>query len=187
MNLPTAAAIIVLAVATTIPLSTGSAQTRESSSRAGVIVASFNKSKHAVKERRGARAEEFKEVKFEPVIPRSPSALSGSYEVPGMGASLRLQIDDAGRVTGAGTEPLGDGGSVMRMFTIRARISTAPLSLERRFTEMVRRPGLRASSSPGRRSIVGRTKELPRSDSAWTAPLEAYGVTVKKLFYQRAR
>jgi hypothetical protein len=186
MKLPKRIAIIGLAVAS-ITASAGGAQTRESSSRTAVIAASFNKSKHAVKERRGVRVEKFKEVKSEPVVPRSPRAFSGLYEVSELGSSLRLQIDDAGRVTGNGTEPLGGETTLLRKFTIRdAHLDGALLTGTKDYGN--------GSSSKLEGVFINRTSFDSPTDKGTTefglgvltSPIRVYGVTVERLFYQRA-
>jgi hypothetical protein len=187
VNGPSQIALIIL-VAATGTSATAFAQTRESSSRAAVIVASFNKSKHAVKERRGVRVEKYKEVKSEPVVPKSPSAFSGLYEVSELGSSLRLEIDDAGRVTGTGTEPLGRETTLLRKFTIRdARLEGALVTGTKVYGD--------GASSKFEGVFMNRTSFDSPTDKGTTAfglgvltsPVQVYGVTVERLFYQRAR
>lgn len=186
MKLPSHVAITILAFASAAP-STGHAQSRASSSRAAAIVASFNKSKHVVKERHGVRVEKFKEVKSVPVVPAQPSAFSGSYGVPDMGASLRIQIDDAGRVTGSGTDPLGDNSSVARRFTIRdARLDGALITGTKVYGD--------GSSSKLEGVFINRTSFDRASDNGTTTfglgvvtALERNGQTFDRLFYQRIR
>jgi hypothetical protein len=179
--------MMIVAAAIIIP-STGSAQTRESRSRTAVIVASFNKSKHSIRERHGVRVEKYKEVRSVPVVPSSPSAFSGAYEVPDFGASLRLQIDNNGGVSGTGTEPLGGGSSVMRQFTIRDAHLDGALVIGRK----VYGDG---SSSRLEGVFINRTSFDSPTDKGTTtfglgvltSPLEIDGLTLEKLFYQRAR
>lgn len=97
--------------------------------RTRAIVASFNKSKHAVKERYGVRVEKYKEVRSEPAIKASVRDYAGSYEVEGLGFSLDLRVDANGDVTGTGSEPVDVDGAVRRRFTLRnARIDGALLT-----------------------------------------------------------
>jgi hypothetical protein len=91
----------------------GSAQTR---TRA--IAASFNKSKHVVKQKRGVRVEKYKEVRSEPVIKTNPQEYSGGYEVPDMGFALEIRVDRNGNVEGSGYEPAGPDLSIRRSFTL---------------------------------------------------------------------
>jgi hypothetical protein len=96
------------------PLPSASAQTRTR-----VITASFNKSKHVVKEKRGVRVEKYKEIRSEPVVRANLQEYSGSYEVEGMGFALELRVDRNGGVEGTGYEPAGPDLSVRRSFTLR--------------------------------------------------------------------
>jgi hypothetical protein len=96
------------------PLPSASAQTR---TRA--ITASFNKSKHVVKEKRGVRLDKYKEVRSEPVVRANPQDYSGSYEVQDMGFAVQLRVDRNGSVEGTGYEPAGPDLSVRRSFTLR--------------------------------------------------------------------
>ncbi len=186
MKLPTHVAIVILAAAVITP-STGGAQTRESSSRAAVIVASFDKSKHAVKERRGVRVEKFKEVRSEPAVPARPSTYSGSYEVQDFGASLRLQIDDKGNVTGTGADPLGDNSAVARRFTIRdAHLDGALVTGRKVYGD--------GSSSRFEGVFINRTSfDSPRDKGTTTfglgvlSSMQVNGLNIERLFYQRAR
>lgn len=103
------------------------AQTTET--RTSAIVASFNKSKHVVKERHGVRLEKYKDVRSEPVIKANPEDYSGTYDVPDMGFGVQLRVDRNGNVQGTGYEPVGDDGSVRRTFTLRnGRIEGALLT-----------------------------------------------------------
>jgi hypothetical protein len=96
------------------PLPSASAQTRTR-----VITASFNKSKHVVKEKRGVRVDKYKEIRSEPVVRANPQDYSGSYEVQGMGFAVQLRVDRNGNVEGTGYEPAGPDLSVRRSFTLR--------------------------------------------------------------------
>src|SRR6266545_5497498 len=85
-------------------------------SRTQAIVASFNKSKHAVKEKYGVRVEKYKEVRSEPVIKRNLSDYSGSYEVAGMGFTLDLRVGANGNVVATGYEHVDTDANVWRGF-----------------------------------------------------------------------
>jgi hypothetical protein len=97
--------------------------------RTRVIVASFNKHKHVVKEKRGVRMEKYKEVRSVPAIKADPRDYSGSYEVEGVGFYLDLRVDADGKVTGGGYDPVDFDAHMKRQFTLRnARIDGALLS-----------------------------------------------------------
>ena len=73
-------------------------------SRTRAIVASFNKSKHVVKEKHGVRKEKYLDVRSAPVVKQNPADYSGEYEDAGLGSSLRLRVDRDGKVEGTGHE-----------------------------------------------------------------------------------
>jgi hypothetical protein len=104
-------------------LSSGSAQ------RTQAIAASFTKSKHVVKEKRGVRMEKYKRVESEPVVKPNPQDYSGTYEVPDMGFAIQLRVARDGSIEGTGYEPVGPDLSVRRSFTLRnGRIDGALLT-----------------------------------------------------------
>jgi len=86
--------------------------------RTQAIVASFNKSKHVIKEKRGVRTEKYLEVRSVPVAKLNPADYSGTYDAS-EGLRLHLQVDGSGRVEGTGSEPLDDGGTVQRTYSLR--------------------------------------------------------------------
>ena len=88
-------------------------------SRTRAIVASFNKSKHVVKEKRGVRKEKYLDVRSVPVVKQNPADYSGEYEEAGLGLSLRLRVDRDGKVEGTGYEPLNGDAGVSRSFRLR--------------------------------------------------------------------
>src|SRR5882672_6906688 len=79
--------------------------------RTRAIVASFNKSKHVVKEKHGVRVEKYKEIRSEPAIKQNVRDYSGAYEDQGLGLSLDLAVDGKGNVTGTGYEPVNADAS----------------------------------------------------------------------------
>src|SRR5438552_18379504 len=82
-------------------INAGIALSQETSAqRARVIVASFNKKKHVVREKKGIRVEKYKEIRSEPVILRDIRDYSGSYEAEDLGLSLDLQVDSNRSITG---------------------------------------------------------------------------------------
>jgi hypothetical protein len=87
--------------------------------RTSAIVASFNKSKHVVKERRGVRREKYNDVRSQPVVKANPQDYSGTYEVPDLGFGVQLRVDRGGNVQGNGYEPVNVDGSVRRRFTLK--------------------------------------------------------------------
>ena len=88
-------------------------------SRTRAIVASFNKSKHVVKEKRGVRKEKYLDVRSVPVVKQNPADYSGEYEEAELGFSLRLRVDRDGKVEGTGYEPLNGDSGVSRSFRLR--------------------------------------------------------------------
>src|ERR1700716_3308771 len=76
--------------------------------RTQTIVASFNKSKHVVKEKRGVRKEKYLDVRSVPVVKPNPADYSGAYETSDLRFSLQLRVDATGKVEGRGYEPLND-------------------------------------------------------------------------------
>src|SRR5690348_2926392 len=97
---------------------------QDSGARARELAAYFDKDKHKVKEKYGARVEVYLEMRGEPAPKRSPADYTGSYESePGYPFALRAGAD--GSVEGEGAEPSPSGE---RRFTLRdARVSGALL------------------------------------------------------------
>jgi hypothetical protein len=113
----------VFLVGALVPLATASAQqslaSASAQTRTRAIAASFSKSKHVVKEKRGVRLEKYKQVRSEPVVKANPQDYSGTYEVPDMAFAIQLRVDRNGNVEGTGYEPAGPDMSVRRSFTLR--------------------------------------------------------------------
>jgi hypothetical protein len=86
--------------------------------RTQVIAASFSKSKHVVKERRGVRVEKYRDIRSTPAVLGNPAEYSGRYEVEDMGFVLDLRVDANGIVTGSGYEPVGGDESVRKTFRL---------------------------------------------------------------------
>jgi len=156
--------------------------------RTQAIVASFDKTKHEVKEKRGVRIEKYKKVRNEAVVKSDPAGYSGTYEVPDMGFSLQLHVDKNGNVEGSGYDPLSVDSRVMRRFTLRnARIDGALLT------------GRKVYAGGGSDALEGvfinRTSfESPTDPGTTTFGLGVAGadvrmseVTVDRLFYQLKR
>jgi hypothetical protein len=120
---------------------TASSQSSGVQARTHVIVASFNKHKHVIKEKRGVRMEKYKDVRSAPAIKANPRDYSGSYEVETVGFHLDLTVDANGNVTGSGYDPLEFDAHVKRMFTLRnARIDGALLSATKVYAGGVTKP-----------------------------------------------
>ena len=155
--------------------------------RTRVIVASFNKFKHEVREKKGIRVEKYKEIRSQPAILKNIRDYSGSYEAPGLGLSLDLHVDGNGNVTGNGYEAVDADQRVFRGFALRnARIDGALLTgtkvYERGGTEpfegvFINKTSFDSPTDKGVRAfglgVVGHTVVLDG------------GVTIDKVFYQR--
>ena len=177
-------------IALLAPLAVGFAQTvpAASADRARVIAASFSKSKHVSKEKRGVRKEKFLEVKSTPAVRDNPAAYTGTYQVEGMAFALDLRVAADGSAEGSGYEPIDSDGNVMRRFTLRgARIQGALLTGTKVYADGTRDQiegvfmDRNTATSPGDRGtsvfglgVMGRA-------------FHVYGVTLDKLFYQRTR
>lgn len=69
-----------------------------SQSTAQQIAASFTKHKEVVKEKRGVRAEKYKDVYSEPTLRRDVKDYAGVYEVDGLEYVIAVEVDHDGRV-----------------------------------------------------------------------------------------
>ena len=109
-----------------------SAQTTTAAStsdRARAIAASFSKSKHVSKLRRGVRKEKYLDVKSVPAVRADPASYSGTYQVEDFGFSLQLRVAPDGTLEGSGYEPVDMDSGVRRSFTLKdARIDGALLT-----------------------------------------------------------
>ena len=94
--------------------------------RTQAIVASFNKSKHVIKEKRGVRTEKYLEVRSAPVVKQNPADYSGRYDAS-EGLRLHLRVAVNGHVEGTGSEPLDDAGTVQRTYTLRNGVISGAL------------------------------------------------------------
>ena len=172
-----------------IGVRSASSQQSAAQTRTRAIAASFSKSKHVVKERRGVRVEKYKEIRSEPAIKANPRDYSGSYEVHGLGFTLDLRVDANGSVSGSGYDSVDFDAGVKRMFALRnARIEGALLTATKVYQGGVTEPFegafINATSfdSPTDKGatifgigVIGRTVMV------------VGGVTIDKLFYQRER
>ena len=183
MRIVQAASFATLAVSAMLSAAPTSAQTAPAHVQA--IVASFNKSKHVVKERRGVRVEKFKEIRSVPAIKADPREYSGSYESPGSGFRLDLRVDALGNVSGSGADPIDADGQTLRTFTLAgAKVDGALLTATKVFAN-------------GRREhfeavfINETTRDNPNDAGTTTFGLGALitprvmsGLTIEKVFYQ---
>ena len=156
--------------------------------RTQAIVASFDKTKHEVKEKRGVRMEKYKSVRHEAVVKSNPAGYSGTYEVPDVGFSLQLKVDRNGNVEGAGYEPVSFDSRVMHRFTLsNARIDGALLTGRKVYAG--------GASDPLEGVFVNRTSfDSPAGPGFTTfglgvtgADVRISGVTFDRLFYQLKR
>jgi hypothetical protein len=172
------------------PLTVGYAQTISAASadRARVIAASFSKSKHVSKEKRGVRKEKFLEVRSTPAVNANPAAYTGKYQVEGMAFTLDLRVASDGSTEGSGYEPIDTDATVMRRFTLRgARIQGALLT------------GTKVYADGAQERIEGvfmdRHTATSPSDKGTSVfglgvmgrAFHVYGVTMDKLFFQRTQ
>ena len=154
--------------------------------RAQTIVASFNKSKHVVKEKRGVRKEKYLDVRSVPAVKQNPADYSGVYEdLSGMGFSLRLRVDGSGRVEGTGYEPLNGEPAVSRSFTLRnGRITGALITATKVYGN--------GSSEPFEGVFINKTVFESPTDKGVTAfglgvvgtQFQMGGLNVDKIFFQ---
>lgn len=169
-------------------INAGIALSQETSAqRTRVIVASFNKKKHEVREKKGIRVEKYKEVRSEPAILKNVRDYSGSYEAEGLGLSLDLHVDSQGNVTGNGYEAVDEDQRVFRGFSLRnAHIDGALLTA----TKVYERGG----TEPFEGVFINKTSfESPTDKGVTTFGLGVIGhsvvldggVTIDKVFYQR--
>ncbi len=153
--------------------------------RAQTIVASFNKSKHLVKEKHGVRKEKYLDVRSVPAIKQNRADYSGAYEIDLGFFSLRLSVDRAGMVEGTGYEPLNDNPAVSKSFTLRnGRITGALITATKVYGD--------GSSEPFEGVFINKTVfESPTDKGVTTFGLgvvgkqvQVGGLYVDRLFYQ---
>ena len=155
--------------------------------RTRVIVASFNKKKDVVKEKRGVRVEKYKEIRSVPAILRNTRDYSGSYEAEDLGLNLELRVDDKGNVSGSGYEAIDPDQRVFRRFTlINAHIDGALLTgtkvYERGGTEPIEGVFINETTFDSPTDKGRTTFGLGVTDH--TVVLDG-GVTVDKVFYKK--
>ena len=154
-------------------------------SRTRAIVASFNKSKHMVKEKHGVRKEKYLDVRSAPVVKQNPADYSGEYEEAGLGFSLRLRVDRDGKVEGTGYEPLNGDSGVSRSFRFRnGQIRGALITAKKIYAD--------GSSEPLEGVFINKTAFESPTDKGVTAfglgvigkGFQVGGLNVDRIFYQ---
>jgi hypothetical protein len=149
------------------------------------IVASFNKSKHLVKEKHGVRKEKYLDVRSAPAVKPNPADYSGTYEASTLGFSLELRVDRSGKVEGKGYEPLNGETGVSRSFTlINGQITGALIKAAKVYPN--------GSSDPFEGVFINKTTfESPTDRGETTFGLgvvgkgfQAGGVNIDKIFYE---
>ncbi len=157
--------------------------------RTQAIVASFNKSKHVVKEKRGVRVEKYKEVRSAAAIRSNVRDYAGPYEADGMGLSLDLKVDASGNLSANGYEQVSMDSPVWRAFTLRnARIQGALLTATKVYANGA------AEAFEG--AFINRTSFESPTDRGVThfglgvvrtSRLVVNGVSVDRVFFERKR
>jgi hypothetical protein len=172
-------------------LDVGAAAAQGSSvqARTQAIVASFNKSKHVVKAKRGVRIEKYKEVRSAAAIRSNVRDYAGSYEADGMGLSLDLKVDANGNVSGNGHERVTLDSPVWRAFTLRnARIQGALLTATKVYAN--------GATEPFEGAFINRTSFDSPTDKGEThfglgvagvSRQVVNGVSIDRVFYERKR
>ena len=153
--------------------------------RTRAIVASFNKSKHMVKEKHGVRKEKYLDVRSAPVVKQNPADYSGEYEDAGLGFSLRLRVDRDGKVEGTGYEPLDGDSGVSRSFRLGdGLIRGALITAKRVYAD--------GSSEPLEGVFINKTAFESPTDKGVTAfglgvigkGFQVGGLNIDRIFYQ---
>ena len=155
--------------------------------RARELAASFSKSKHDVKEKRGVRVEKFKEVRSEPALKGNAADYSGVYEASvGLDYTLSLKVAADGSAEGSGYDP---GPAGPRAFTLGgARVTGALLTGTKLYAD--------GSTEKFEGVFVNRTERDSPSDAGFTEfglgvvfdpPKPADGLQLERLFYRPKR
>lgn len=154
-------------------------------SRTKAIVASFNKSKHLVKEKHGVRKEKYLDVRSEPVAKQNPADYSGAYEADGLGFALQLRVDRSGKVEGTGYEPPNGEPGVSRSFTLRdGQITGALITAKKVYAN--------GSSEPFEGVFINKTSFESPTDKGFTTfglgviskRFQVGGLNLDRVFYQ---
>jgi hypothetical protein len=152
--------------------------------RTQAIVASFNKSKHAVKERHGIRVEKFKEIRSVPALRANPADYSGSYDAD-WGFRLDLKVDAKGNVSGSGADPIDPDGRTLRTFTLSdGKIDGALLTATKVFANGARERFEGVFINETVRDNPNDAGTTTFGLGALVSPHQMSGETVEKVFYQ---
>ncbi|MDQ3817092.1 MAG: hypothetical protein M3362_05310 [Acidobacteriota bacterium] len=181
------AAALLLLAGLCLSSATLFAQQFSSQQRAQELAASFNKSKHRVKERRGVRVEKFKEVRNEPVVKADVREYAGTYVASvGMDYPLKVAVASDGHVEVTGSELSKDG---ILHFTLRdAKIDGGLLTGTKVYADgstekfegvFINRTERDSPTAAGTTSFgLGVVYNPPRAESD-------FGFSLVHLFYQR--
>lgn len=169
-----------------LAISNAAAQQSDPQQRAQEIAASFNKSKHQVKEKRGVRVEKFKEVRSELAVRKDAREYSGTYVASlGLGYTMKVEVGADGSVQAAGAEP---GPNMIRKFTLRnAKIQGALLTATKVYED--------GKTEEFEGVFINRTERDSLTDNGTTSfglaviydppKIESdYGFTLERLFYE---
>lgn len=158
---------------------------QDAGARARELAAYFNKDKHKVKEKRGARLELFLEVRGEPAARADAALYSGAYESE-PDFPLELRVDADGTAEGRGAEPSTVG---RRAFTLRgARVSGALLTGTKVYED--------GGTEPIEGVFINRTERHAPGETCATTfglgvvfdpPKTVEGFAITRLFYGRKR
>lgn len=149
------------------------------------IAASFNKEKHAVKEKNGVRVEKYKRVRSEPVTKSNIRDYSGVYEVPDLGYVINIQVGSDGSVQATGSEPANGATGQARSFRLEgAKIEGAMLTATKVYAD--------GATEKFEGVFINRTVFNSATDKGVSSiglgvvgnPVEFGGVTLDKLFYR---
>ena len=163
------------------------AQQFSSQQRAQELAASFNKSKHRVKEKRGITVEKFKEVRNEVVVKADAREYAGTY-VASLGTDypIKIAVSAGGHVEVTGSEPSRD---TILHFTLRdAKIEGGLLtgtkvyadgSTEKFEAVFINRTDRNSPTDAGHTSFgLGVVYNPPKTESD-------YGFSLNHLFYEK--
>jgi hypothetical protein len=162
------------------------ASAADAQSRTAVIASSFTKFKDVTKSKRGTTKSKYRRVETTAAVMANPAEYSGVYEDPDFGFGLKLTVDSRGAVSGSGYEPLNE--SVRRTFTLRsATIQGALLRATKVYAN--------GETEPLEGAFMNRTSYESATDKGTTVfgfgalvkPVELHGMTINKVFYEKAR
>ncbi len=159
-------------------------QQQDAGQRAREIAASFDKTKHKIKERHGVRKEMFIEIRSEPAVRADAREYSGTYEADAE-YPLVIRVGADNRVEAEGFEPAP--GQARRKFTLRdARIEGALLTGTKVYTD--------GATETFEAVFINRTARHSPTESGTSAfglgirfdpPKAGDGFVLSRLFYQR--